>query len=52
MATVPKDGTGMEDSVWISGALGKELLMSVSVLQGASWAMADSVSGRNWHQGR
>ena len=52
MATVPKDGTGMEGSIWISGALAQELLLSVSVLQGTGWAMADRASGREWHQGR
>ena len=48
VATVPEDGIGMEGSVCISGALAQELLMSVSVLQKAGWAVASSVTGRQW----
>jgi hypothetical protein len=28
VATVPEGGTGMEDSMWISGAFAQELLMA------------------------
>jgi hypothetical protein len=48
VATVPEDGTGMEDIVCMSRALAQELLMSVSVLQKAGWAVASSVTGRQW----
>jgi hypothetical protein len=50
VASIPDDGTGMEVRVCISEALAQELLMSASVLQGARWAMANSICGKQRHQ--